>query len=957
MKHLLRLTLSVLSLFLILSTYAQTETNISFKVAGNCGLCKQRIEKAAKIKGVASAEWTAATQMANIQFDSSKTTATAIKQAIAEAGHDTDEIRAENDVYEKLHECCLYERLPRNDHTGMALGVSSTGIQTISFPTSGVCKMCKKRIEESARIDGVKEVEWELTNGITTVTFDGSTTNASQIKQAIAQQGHDTDDFKAPDDTYLALPDCCKYQREGAAANEHPTEHSDHEHMLRGVVVKENDKAELTPIPGVNISWLENPNITIQSNQSGVFELKHEPGFETIVVSFVGMQADTITVKNLHDILVIHAKDNVLEEVVVSSAQRTNYISKLNTNRVETITAKELFKAACCDLSESFETNGSVDVVNSDAVTGSKQIQLLGLSGVYTQLTVENMPGPRGFAGPLGLNSMAGPWIESIQISKGMGSVANGFESMSGQINVELKKPNNTDQLHFNLYANNMGRGDVNLNLAHKINDKWSVGMLLHDNFMFKKDVNFSDNGYRDIPAGNVFSGVNRWTYENGQGLIAQFGVKYLRDDRTGGEIDFNENTDKLTTNRYGLGFDIKRVEGFAKIGYIFPNHRLRSIGLQLSGSHYEQDSYFGLTTYDNEQQSGYANFLYQDVIGSVKHKYRAGLSVSYDKYNESILNNRFKRTETVSGAFAEYTYAPTENFDAILGLRQDYNSIYGWFTTPRAVVRYAPTTGMTLRLSSGRGQRTANIFAENMGIFASSRSINLTELSTTDGTAYGLDPEVSWNTGITADQEFQLLGRQAGISVELFHNRFSNQVLVDLEDPSAVSFYNLTGKSYSNSLQTDFRFMPVAHLEARFAYRLLDVKTDYQKGRLQKALTAKHRGFMNLAYNLHTGWSFDYTLNAVGKKRLPSTQGNPERYQLSDYSDSYLTMNAQVSKSLGASKNFTVYVGGENLTNFYQKDPILAFDDPFGDYFDTNLLWGPISGRLFYAGIRYTIK
>src|SRR5690606_25406089 len=215
---------------------------------------------------------------------------------------------------------------------------------------------------------------------------------------------------------------------------------------------------------------------------------------------------------------------------------------------------------------------------------------------------------PRGFSGPLGLNSMAGPWIESIQISKGMGSVANGFESMSGQINVELKKPNNTDRLHFNAYGNNMGRGDINLSLAHKINDKWSVGMLLHDNFSFNKDINFSKNGFRDIPVGNVFSGINRWTYENGQGLITQFGLKYLRDERTGGEIDFNKNTDKLTTNRYGLGFDIKRIEGFAKIGYIFPNHRLRSIGLQLSGSHYEQDSYFGLTTYENQQQSGYAN-------------------------------------------------------------------------------------------------------------------------------------------------------------------------------------------------------------------------------------------------------------------------------------------------------------------------------------------------------------
>ncbi|GHE23686.1 TonB-dependent receptor domain-containing protein [Sphingobacterium griseoflavum] len=835
------------------------------------------------------------------------------------------------------------------------------GDSTVTFEVAGNCGLCKQRIEKAAKIKGVSEAIWDMPTNKASVTFDPKKTSSLSIKQAIAEAGHDTDEVRAKDDVYAKLHECCLYERlDGSAAGEgesHTDDHHDHDHIVRGVVVQENGKGELSPIAGVNINWLENPKKIVQTNENGVFDLAHEQGYTKLIVSFVGMKSDTIHVKNLHEVLVIHAKDNVLGEVVVSRKQRSNYISKLSPNRVEMITAKELFKAACCDLSESFETNASADVVSSDAVTGAKQIQLLGLSGVYTQLTVENLPGPRGFASPLGLNSMAGPWIESIQISKGMGSVANGFESMAGQINVELKKPNNTDRMYFNAYANNMGRTDVNLNLAQKINDKWSVGLLLHDNFMYNKSMNFSNNGFRDMPVGNVFSGVNRWHYENGKGLIAQFGIKYLRDDRTGGEIDFDENRDKLTTNRYGLGFDINRLEGFAKIGYVFPNHKLRSIGLQLSGSHYSQDSYFGLTTYNSDQSSGYANLLYQDVIGSVKHKYRGGLSLSYDKYNEDILTNLFRRTEAVSGAFLEYTFAPSEKFDAVLGLRQDYNSIYGWFTTPRAVFRYAPAANTSIRLSSGRGQRTANIFAENIGLFASSRAIDYAQLQSNPGTAYGLKPEVSWNTGLTLDQDFQLFGREAGASVELFHNNFSNQVVVDWENPSAVSFYNLEGKSFSNSVQADFRFMPLPHFETKFAYRLLDVQTDYQSGRLQKPLTAKHRGFVNMAYNLHSGWSFDYTFNVVGRKRLPSTLENPPAYRLQAFSKTYATMNAQVSKSLGKDKNLTVYLGGENLTNFFQKNPILAFDEPFGPHFDTNLLWGPVAGRLFYAGVRYNIK
>ena len=830
--------------------------------------------------------------------------------------------------------------------------------RTITFEVAGNCAICKQRIEKAAKINGVSQAIWNMQDGLATVVFNPDITSDTNIKQAIANAGHDTDEVRAEQEVYENLHECCLYDRLGEEkADDQNATHHDHEHIIRGVVVQENNRGDLTPIAGVNVRWLENPTTQIQSNGEGVFDIKHQSGAKHLVVSYSGMQPDTIEVKNLHEILVIRAKDNILGEVVVSRRQRTAYVDKLNANRVETITARELFKAACCDLSESFETNASVDVVASDAVTGAKQVQLLGLSGIYTQLTVENLPGPRGFASPLGLNSMAGPWIEAIQISKGMGSVANGFESMSGQINVELKKPSQTDRLYFNAYANNMGRTDVNLNLAQKLNDKWSVGLLLHDNFMYNKNMNFSNNGYRDMPVGNTFSGINRWHYEDGKGLIAQFGIKYLSDDRTGGEIDFDKKTDRLTTNHYGLGFDIDRVEGFAKIGYVFPSNKLRSIGLQLSGSHFRQNSFFGLTTYDNEQNSGYANLLYQDVIGNVQHKYRAGLSVSYDKYNENILQHVFDRTETVSGAFLEYTYTPNEKFDAVLGLRQDYNSIYGWFTTPRAVLRYAPGSTTTFRLSTGRGQRTANIFAENLGIFASSRAIDYGQLAHQNGTAYGLKPEVSWNTGFTVDQDFRLFGRESGISLELFHNNFQNQVIIDWENPRAVSFYNLDGKSYSNSLQAEFRVMPLPHFETRLAYRLLDVKTDYREGRLQKPLTAKHRGFLNMAYNLHSGWSFDYTLNVVGEKRLPSTADNPTAYQLASYSDAYVTMNAQISKSFGAEKNFTIYLGGENLTNFYQKNPILAFEEPFGNHFDTNLLWGPITGRMFYTGVRYTIK
>ncbi len=868
---------------------------------------------------------------------------------------------------------------------------AQSNLTTVSFEVAGNCGMCKKRIEKAGKDAGASAIEWSLNSHLATVKLDTTKVKVAHIQKQIAAIGHDAGEFKAPDEVYQELHECCLYDRLGAEEDDHEdhdhaqhqtsegkghdeAEHvdddgghnHDHDHEVTGVVVNENDKGDLNPITEVTVYWADDPAKKVKTNENGVFKITHKKPFRHLVVSHAGMQSDTVEVKNLHEIVVIQAKNNVLKEIVISRKQKSNYISKLTPNRVETLTAKELFKAACCDLSESFTTTASVDVVSSDAVTGSKQIQMLGLSGIYTQITVEGLPGPRGFSAPLGLNSIAGTWIEAINISKGIGSVANGFENMAGQINVELKKPHNSDKLFFNAYANNMGRTDINLNAAHHINEKWSVGLLLHDNFMYNKSMNFSDNGFRDMPVGNLFSGINRWHFENGKGIIAQFGIKFLHDDRVGGQIDFDEKTDKFGTDVYGLGFKNQRIEGFGKVGYVFPTNKHRSIGLQLSASRFKQESFFGVQVYDNEQKSLYANLLFQDILGSVTHKYKVGASVQMDKYDEdlsryfagnTLYEYNLGRHETTTGAFVEYTYSPNEKFDAVLGIRQDYNNLYGWFTTPRAVLRYQPTLGTTLRLSSGRGQRTANIFAENLGIFASSREIsNLIGLIVGDN-AYGLKPEVSWNTGLTFDQNFQLFGRESGVSVELFHNRFQNQVVIDYEASHLVSFYNLSGKSFSNSIQAEFRFMPLQHFEARMAYRLLDVQTDYHVGRLEKPLNAKHRGFLNLAYNLHSGWAFDYTLNIVGKKRLPSTASNPDAYQAVTQSKGYVTMNAQISRTFGKNKNFDIYVGGENLTNFYQKDPILAYDDPFGSHFDTNLVWGPITGRMFYTGIRYHIK
>lgn len=845
---------------------------------------------------------------------------------------------------------------------------------TVNFKVFGLCEQCKNRIEAALKVKGIKSANWNIDTKMLFVSYDPSKISLDKIHNKIIAVGHDTYLKKANDAVYKSLPSCCHYREieevsekksvnvvqpnavdSGIAINESNLNLAKSKlpnQLIKGVVVEINKTGDFIPLHGASVMWV-GTNIGTITDSAGVFKVNHTGQNNRLAISFAGYKPDTISIFDLQELKIILASSGSLKEVRVTAKQWSTYFSAINPIRTQFMNEKELFKAACCNLSESFETNPSVDVSYNDAVTGSKQIQLLGLSGNYTQLTVENLPGPRGLATALGLNSIPGPWIEGIQLTKGTGSVANGFESIAGQINVELKKPQQSEKLYANVYVNDLGKTDVNLNLSQKIGTKWATGLLLHDDFFNNKKLDFNKDGFRDMPTGNLFTAINRWSYDDSKGFISQFGIKFLDDKKTGGQVDYNASSDKFTTNHYGLEINTKRVEGFAKIGYVFPQKKYKSIGLQLSSFDHKQDSYFGMTTYNGHQQNFYSNLIYQSIIKTTEHKFRTGISFLYDKYDENFKTSNYKRTEIVPGAFFEYTFAPSDKFSTVAGLREDHNSIYGWFTTPRLNVRYAPTKQTTIRASVGRGERTANIFAENNSVFASARQVNI--FASGNG-AYGLQPEIAWNKGISLDQKIKLFTRDAMLSFDFFRNDFKNQVVVDLENPRQVNFYNLTGRSFSNSFQTEFSFEPVQKLNVKLAYRLFDIKTTYGNTLLQKPLIAKNRAFANLAYELN-GWKFDYTVSYNGVKRIPSTAANPVMYQRDNYSPSYVLMNAQITKSFGKKNLMDVFAGSENITNYYQKDPILSADQPFGKYFDASMVWGPLAGRMFYAGWRFKIK
>ena len=841
---------------------------------------------------------------------------------------------------------------------------------SISFKVYGACIQCKNRIEAAVKGKGVKTAGWNIESKMLTLTYNPLQSSLEKIQTRIVAAGHDLENKKSKDNVYTELPACCHYREMETMMTEVaadtikmvPTDTTAMvsiaepkmvSHIVKGVVLESDKKGVFTPLAGASVVWSGTNNGTF-TDSTGVFNIKHDGTSSRLIISYTGFKSDTLTVTDMKEVKIILGTNKQLGEVIVTAKQRSTYLSATNPIRTQIMTDKELFKAACCNLSESFETNPSVDVSYNDAVTGSKQIQLLGLSGNYTQLTVENLPGPRGIATPLGLNSIAGPWVESIQLTKGIGSVANGYESIAGQINIELKKPENSEKLFANAYINDFGKTDFNLNLSGKIGKKWAAGLLLHDDFLSNKKLDFNNDGFRDLPTGNQFNLINRWKYDDGKGFLTQFGIKVLTDNRTGGETAFNAVSDKNTTKHYGLGINTNRYEIFAKIGYVFPEKKYKSIGLQLSAIDHKQNSYFGLVTYNAKQKNFYGNLIYQSIIGNTNHKFRTGLSFLHDTYNEDFKTINYNRTEIVPGAFFEYTYIHSDKFSAVAGLRTDHNNLFGFFVTPRLHIRYEPVKGTIIRLSAGRGQRTANIFAENTSVFVSSRQVNI--INAAAGKAYGLDPEIAWNKGISIDQKIKFFHRDGSLSFDYFRNDFNNQVVVDLENAREVKFYNLQGKSYSNSFQAEINIEPVKKLDVRLAYRYFDVKTTYSGKLLQRPLIANNRAFANLAYAT-SGWKFDYTINYNGRKRIPNTIFNPVAYQRESYSPDFILMNAQISKTIGKKHPMDFYIGGENLGNFYQKNVIVAANQPFSTYFDASLVWGPVTGSMFYAGWRYKLK
>ncbi len=727
------------------------------------------------------------------------------------------------------------------------------------------------------------------------------------------------------------------------------------QNQLNGYVYEANEEQKENPLPGANLVWL-NTTVGTSTEFDGSFSLPLSKTSNQLVISYVGFKTDTIKVNSSKTIKHWLEPTTSLDEVVLDSKVKSTSRSYIQSENIQYVSSDELLKAACCNLSESFETNPSIDVNFSDAVTGTKQIKMLGLSSPYILIATENIPSVRGASQAYGLSFIPGTWVESIQITKGAGSVVNGYESISGQINAELQKPFTDDKLFVNAYAASNERLELNTHFNTKVSKNISTGVYLHGN-THQEEHDRNDDGFLDMPKFNQINVMNRWQYTNTQkGIVTFLNLKYLDDYKQSGQIDFDPDTDKLTTNNWGSEIDTKRYEISGKFGYVNSDLPWQSLGIQMALSNHQQDSYFGLNEYNIEHTSVYSNVIYNSIISDTRHKIKTGVNFTYDNYDEFALNTNYDRVERSFGGFFEYSFDNLKKLNLTAGLRFDTHNLLGEFITPRFHLRYSPWSKSAFRASFGRGKRSANIFTENQNLFASSRQFSILN---NNGPIYGLDPEIAWNYGVSYLQGFNLFGRKADVTFDFYRTDFKNQVVVDLENAQAVSFYNLQGSSYANSFQVEVNYEAFNNFDLRTAYKYYDVKTDYQTGKLSKPLTPKHRFFANAEYKTElknqSQWKFDATFNWLGEQRFSSTIDNPIQYQLNKFTPTVATLNMQVTKVF--SSKFEVYLGGENITNVKQDNPIVSANAPFGTAFDTNFVYGPIFGSMYYTGLRYKLN
>ena len=754
---------------------------------------------------------------------------------------------------------------------------------------------------------------------------------------------------------------------------------------IRGAVRDADDR----PLAGASVYWA-GTTVGASTDAEGAFLLHRVKGYDRLVASYLGYVNDTLRIDEAvqRADFALRAEGVELEGVVVEGNLSGNFVKRDGIVKGEMISFAGLCKMACCNLAEAFENSASVTVGYSDAISGARQIKMLGLAGTYTQILDENRPIMRGLSAPYGLSYTPGMWLNSIQVSKGVASVTAGHEAITGQINLEHRKPTDSERLFVNLYLDDELRPEANVSTAFPVSrdKKLSSVILLHgsgDTDVRKMDHNH--DGFRDLPRSAQFNVANKWLYAADNGTQVRWGWKFVQESRLGGMLDYR-NTDAMREAMfrdwdwqtegtrmplYGSHIRNRNANGYFKVGMpVGPSvydeaeqDEMRSnLAFVADFDHFDEEAYFGLNDYSGNQNSLALNLMYNHYF-TYRSSLNVGVQAHLDYYRETLGNDTpwlgsdraydFGRDEEEVGAYAEYTYAVRDKFSVVAGLRGDYNAFYDrFFLTPRGHVKWNVTPSTTLRASAGLGYRSTNVITDNIGMLATGRELVIPALGDLDRL------EKALTLGGSLTQTFGLVNPgDATLSFDYFRTQFCNSVVVDQEyDAQTIRVYDSDGRSFTDTYQIDFSWTPVERLDIFATFRYTDSRMtidrpDGTTARVERPLVSEYKTLLNIQYaTKFRRWVFDATAQLNGPARIPTQTGD-----LADsrYSPRYPMFYAQVSRKVG---KFDIYVGCENIADYRQEDPILNAANPYDYKFNSMNVWGPLMGRKFYAGLRFNL-
>ena len=644
--------------------------------------------------------------------------------------------------------------------------------------------------------------------------------------------------------------------------------------------------------------------------------------------------------------------NDLMEIVILKKKKSISQLYNISSNVIN-VDKEELLKSACCNISESFETNPHIETNFTNSIIGIKQITLFGLKSPYILISEEDLPSIRAGTQVIGLNYIPGTWVESIQINKGTSNVENGYESLTGEINIKLKKPKVDDPFFLNIFRGYKGRNELNIQFSEKLSDKLFSNLFVHGSNR-KKKVDKNLDSFLDKPTLNQFNILNRWQYENADNSFsAILTLNGFKERKKIGQI-FSKNIGESKNKIWNGSVNTNQVKSNFILNYNFLDRPYNNLTFQLFNSYLDYNSFYGFRNYDFKLNTNYFKIYFKSIIQNTMNKIKVGLNMVEDDFDESLAKKKYNRSEKSIGGFFEYNYDNLDDFSFNGGIRIDNHNKLNTFLTPKFNLKYKINSKSILKLSYGRGKRLSSIFLENMNFFLSNRKIKILRKN---NLSYGLEPELADNFGINFNYNFRLNKKNAFLSLFFYRTQFKNQIIADYEIPNEISFYNSDGKSFSNSYLIEFVYDPIKNLEFTLSYKYNNVKFNYLSGLKRKALNPKDRIFVNLNYNFkdlnidRDIWRFNFSLHAIGKQRIPKNLNSLNGFE----SKKYMLLNFQFTKIFN--KNFELYLGIENLANYLQSNPIIDYDNPFGINFDSSLVYAPIVGTMNYFGLRYNLN